>query len=475
MRERLDNGHSVEEGREAPCATAMNDISAPLPSDAAVAAPASAEGGEQATVAPYSWYVLAMLTFSFALACIDRLSFNILIEPMKRDLGASDTQMGLLGGAAFVLFYAAFGVPLARIADRGNRSLLLSLSVTAWSAITVLTGFCTNVFQMALTRVGLGIAEAGGTPASLSLIADMFPRSRMPFAASIYQSGMAIGGLVGAPVIGFIAHEYGWRVALWALGAPGILIGIVIYMTVREPRRMNPVAAKGTPAPRRTSLLRDCRVLFGDRRFSLLFLSQVMIGIPTGAIVVWLGVLLMRDFGVDLRVVGLISMLYFGVILMIAFIGSGYFISRLIARTGRHSYGALVPGLAAMLAAPLGVMMLLADSLEVSMILSCLFFFVMFVSRPAGNNLALEFAAPEQRGLAVSMILVATSLIGGGGGPALVGMISDRLAGSIGDVESLRWAMMTVVPLEVFLSGVAFMLMARAMRAEEGASSHIKA
>jgi MFS family permease len=429
------------------------------------------------TTTGYSWYALGVLTLCFAFAQLDRISFNILIEPMKRDFGASDTQMGLLAGLAFVLFYTVFGVPVARYADRGNRKLLLSISVTAWSLMTVVTGFATNVFQAGAARIGLGIAEAGCLPASMSMIPELFPKERRAFASSILQGGMALGALIGGPIVGIVAETHGWRWAMWTLGVPGIALGVLVHFTIREPRieRAKLAAAKAAQDgladdKPKSSVWADSAMLMRDRRFALLLACQLFVGLAVGVNIVWWTVLMQRDFGIDLQEVAIYAGGYFGIVLLIGYLSGGYLTTRMIARKGEQYFGALIPGLAAVASVPFGVAALLADSLQTSSILSVFFFFLLFVSRPAGNTLAVEFAPASQRGLAVSLMLLATNLVGAGGGPLLVGLISDALSPSMGEVEALRLGIICTVPVGVLFSGLLYLMIARVVARSQAAS-----
>ena len=186
----------------------------------------------------YRYYVLALLTLGYVFNFVDRQVMTILLEPIKAEFGATDTQMGLLSGLAFALFYATLGLPVARLADRWSRTKVLSISMTTWSAVTALCATATGFWHLALLRVGVGIGEAGGTPPSQSLLADYFAPERRAFAQGILATAPNIGILVGLFGGALIAEAFGWRTVFLVFGIPGVALALLIYLTVREPEKV---------------------------------------------------------------------------------------------------------------------------------------------------------------------------------------------------------------------------------------------
>jgi len=182
-------------------------------------------------------YVLALLTAIYALNFLDRTIFNVLIDPIKKEFGLSDTMMGLLAGFGFVLFYSILGLPIARLADRFNRRNIIAAAFALWSAMTAFCGLAQSVKTLALARIGVGIGESAGTPASQSLIADLFDKEERPRALGVYAIGTYLGVFLGYFMGGFVNHYYGWRAAFLAAGLPGIAIALILWLTVAEPRR----------------------------------------------------------------------------------------------------------------------------------------------------------------------------------------------------------------------------------------------
>ena len=176
-----------------------------------------------------------MLVYTFN--HIDRQILLILVEPIKTDLEVSDSAIGLLTGFGFAIFYATFGIPIAMWADRGNRRNILALSLATWSGMTALSGLAQNYWQLLLARMGVGVGEAGGTPPATSMIADLYAPKERAFALGIYTSGIGLGILAGFVIGGYVYQAFGWRVAFFVAGVPGLLLALIVRLTVREPVR----------------------------------------------------------------------------------------------------------------------------------------------------------------------------------------------------------------------------------------------
>ena len=196
---------------------------------------------DQASATPASatrrYYVLALLTIIYALNFLDRTIFNVLIEPIKKEFALSDTTMGLLAGFGFVLFYSLLGIPIARVADRLNRRNIVAIAFAFWSAMTALCGMATSVASLTLARIGVGLGESAGTPASQSIVSDLFGKNERPRALGIYAIGTYLGVFLGYFIGGYVSQHYGWRMAFFTAGLPGIALAAVVWLTVAEPKR----------------------------------------------------------------------------------------------------------------------------------------------------------------------------------------------------------------------------------------------
>jgi MFS family permease len=200
-------------------------------------------------VGGYAWYALGVLVLVYVMNFIDRQILSILAEDIKRDLKLDDAQLGFLYGTAFAVFYALFGIPLARLADSWYRGRLMAIGLAVWSSMTALSGFSTSYTQLAAARIGVGIGEASASPAAYSMIADYFPQQRRATALSIYSAGLYIGGGLSLPIGGFVLSRWnsaypdggplglvGWQAAFLAVGIPGLFLALWV-LSLREPLR----------------------------------------------------------------------------------------------------------------------------------------------------------------------------------------------------------------------------------------------
>ena len=185
----------------------------------------------------YRWYVVGVLTAVYASSQVDRQIMGMLLEPIKLELGANDTQMGFLVGLTFAVFYATLGMPIAMLADRSNRRNIVTAAISIWSAMTVVCGYAATFVQLALARIGVGVGEAGSSPPSHSMIADLFGPKERGTAMGVFALGVNIGLLIAYLGGGWLSEHYGWRMTFVAVGLPGLLIAAILYFTVAEPKR----------------------------------------------------------------------------------------------------------------------------------------------------------------------------------------------------------------------------------------------
>lgn len=215
--------------------------------------------GDQHRATPYAWYALGVMTLVYLLSFIDRQILSILAEEIRRDLGLTDAELGFLYGTAFALFYALFGIPLGRLADRWSRGRLMAIGLSLWSVMTMFSGFANSFTQLAIARIGVGIGEAGASPAAYSMLADYFSKRQRALANSIYASGLYLGMGLSLPLGGAISISWdrafpaaaplelvGWQVAFIAVGLPGLLVAYWVW-SLREPQRLD---ASGAPLAR---------------------------------------------------------------------------------------------------------------------------------------------------------------------------------------------------------------------------------
>ncbi len=193
--------------------------------------------------ARYRAFALAILLAAYILSFLDRQIVSILAEPIKRDLGLHDWQLGMLTGLAFALFYTTLGIPIARLAERYSRPWIIGGSIALWSLFTVLSGRAQTFPQMLIARMGVGVGEAGCNPCAHSLIADYTPKEKRASALATYSLGIPIGSLLGLVMGGLIADAYGWRTAFFVAGGPGLLLAVIAVVFLKEPRNYMTAAA----------------------------------------------------------------------------------------------------------------------------------------------------------------------------------------------------------------------------------------
>ena len=238
----------------------------------------------------YSGYVVFVLLAIYTLNFLDRQIVAILAAPIQTDLGLSDLQLGLVTGLAFAVFYSILGLPLAWLADRFNRVRLLSAACALWSAMTAVCGFANSFATLFLARIGVGVGEAACVPTSHSIISDYFGPEGRTRALAVFAMGIPVGTLAGLWIGGVVADAYGWRVAFFILGVPGILLALLAWLTVREPER----AADAPPAPRLGDAVRQ---LFAMPAYLRLTFAAALASLAGYGLVAFLGVYFVRQHG----------------------------------------------------------------------------------------------------------------------------------------------------------------------------------
>ncbi|MGB7906311.1 MAG: MFS transporter [Steroidobacteraceae bacterium] len=201
----------------------------------AAARPEAADGGVGTTL--QRWYVLLMMVLVYTLSIADRYVISTVLEPIRLELQLTDSGIAFLTGVSLALFYVVLGFPISWLIDRGNRRNIIAVCLIAWSVMTAFCGLSKNYIQLLLSRIGVGIGEAGGTPGANSIISDYFPQSKRPMALTVFSLGAPIGAWIGADIAGIVNDHYNWRTVFLVLGIPGVIVGLLIFFTVREPRR----------------------------------------------------------------------------------------------------------------------------------------------------------------------------------------------------------------------------------------------
>lgn len=408
----------------------------------------------------YRYYVLGILTLTSLLSIADRLIMSILLEDIKAEFTMSDTQLGLLAGLAFTLFYATMGIPIARLADRSNRKNIVAIALMVWSAMTALCGAATGFVGLFLARLGVGVGEAGGSPPSYSLIADYFKQHELARAMGIYTVGAVLGTGGGLMVGGLLAEAIGWRLTFLALGIPGILLGLVLMFTVKEPPRGRYDNRPETGA-QNESIRATLTSLLANKTYVRISISFALLTMVGYAMAIWMAPIMMRNFEVSVGEVGI----YLGIAYFIGGIPGpvlGGFLTDYLVRYDER-WRAWLPAVAI-----IGVVVAFWFSLNATSFWGFLGFFALAYAifmLPQAPSMSLLQASvhSSQRALAVSFALFINNMLGQALGPFLIGAVSDSLAAEHG-AKALNYAVLGLCTGAAILAAMSYQWTARAMQ-----------
>lgn len=398
--------------------------------------------------ARYASAVLALLCLVYVLNFLDRQLLSILAKPIQDELGISDGQLGLLGGLYFALFYCILGIPVAWLADRGNRVRILSIACALWSAATIACGMAQNYPQLALARMSVGVGEAGGVPPSYSIISDYFPASRRGTALGLFNLGPPIGQALGVAFGAKIAAAYDWRLAFILLGGAGLIAAMAVWGMIREPRRGGTdvkaaAAVVDDLAEEAVSFLGTLKMFATRPTLVLVALAAGATQFVTYATMGFTTLFLMREKGMTLDEVAVWYALLLGIC-----VSAGIFLSgRLIDRFGQRSpqvYG-LLPGIALAVAVPFFIGFVHAPAWPVALAFLAVPTFLNYFYLTPAVTLVQNAVSARQRTLAGAVLLLIMNLIGLGFGPTWVGAMSDWLRPAHPD-NSLQLAFYSLVP-----------------------------
>jgi MFS family permease len=413
----------------------------------------------------YRRYALWVLLIIYTLNFLDRQVVNILAEPIKRDLGLADWQLGMMTGLAFAIFYTVLGIPIARLAETKNRPFIIGASVAAWSAFTVLCGFTQNFWQLILARIGVGVGEAGCTPPAHSLITDYVPREKRASAIAFYSIGTPLGTLAGMAMGGLVADAYGWRAAFMVAGAPGVIFALIAAFTLVEPRRQlaADIAAR---ASSQISFAAAIAVLATKKTFWLVALAASIKAFIGYGYAPFIASFFFRNHGPEIAQLaagfGLKSAGFLGLALGLiggtagvvgAWLG-GVLADRLGARDLRAYV--MVPAIASLVTIPIFITAVSLDApmhaigfLSINALLATLWYGPVYAT-------AQSIVEPHMRATASAVLLLIINLIGLGLGPVAVGLLSDVLAGQmgLGEAQGVRWALIVSATLGLAAFGL---------------------
>ena len=410
----------------------------------------------------YRTFVLILLTIVYGFNFIDRQIVGILAPFIQEDLSLTNTELGLLIGLAFAVFYTTVAIPIAWLADRYNRVNILSIALATWSGFTALTGLATNFVQIGLARMGVGIGEAGGSPPSHSIISDMYPKEERASALGVYAMGIPIGVMaayfVTAALIGASSDDVNWREIFVFLGVSGILLAIIVKLVIREPVR---------GAMEFNDQREIAKPPFVESLKTLLRIPAwwaMCFGIAFGSFVSYsksafhTKYLVTLDPSFDFQTLVIIL----GVINGITYAGGAFFGARLADKWGKRdirAYGWL-PAISITLCLPIGIAAWWSPTVEMNLIFTSFFLIFMGIYLGPSFAIAQTLAPIHMRAMSTALFFFILNMIGLGLGPSISGWMIDLYNANYGNVESIRYAM-TVTSLMFIPSIISFLIVAR--------------
>lgn len=377
------------------------------------------------------WFI-AIFGVIYMFNFVDRTIIAVVGEAIRRDLALSDLQLGLMGGLAFSFFYAGLGIPLARLAERRSRVGLVVVVTLLWSIATMLSGAASSFLLLLLCRMGVGVGEAGFTPALVSMISDRFESHRRALVFSLIALGVPLGGAVAAVVGGAVAQSFGWRMAFVAVGAPGILFALILFLTVREPERIG--TTEGEAAPSFGAVLRRLR---RSPAFLHLTCGSGLVGLVGFGLNLFLIPLLVRVHGLPLPKAGLIFAISFSLATAFGTTLGGMLIGRFAARDLRW-YG-WAPALAIAVALPFYGAAILQSDWRVLVGLLFVATMALYAFLPAIMTVTQSLVEPRMRASAAALHAFGQTVAGLGIGSVTLGYLSDRFAATfyVGDYAAV--------------------------------------
>ena len=411
----------------------------------------------------YKRYALGLLLVVYIFNFIDRQILAILIEDIKQEILLSDAQLGFLGGIAFALFYTFAGIPIARWADTGSRRTIIALGIVVWSVMTAFTGAARSFTMLLIARIGVGVGEAACSPPAHSLISDYFPPERRGTALSIYSLGIPIGGALGTLIGAWVGAQFGWRMAFLVVGLPGLVLAVVVRLSLREPERGSserPSGLRAGSAEPDLTVAQVFRFMRRLRSFWHLAIAGALHAFVGYGVAYFIPSFFARVHGMGLAERGswLAGLALIGAIG--TFLG-GALSDRLAPRDMR--WYMWVPALATAAGVPLALCFYLIPNPYLALLVGV----PQAIAGPMylGPSFAMtqNLVRPQMRAVAAAILLFVLNLIGLGIGPWFVGFLSDSLAASFG-VESIRYALLSVVCIGNSWATVHYLLASRSLR-----------
>ena len=395
------------------------------------------------------WYVLIMMSLVYTLSIADRYVVSTVLEPIRIELRLTDSGIAFLTGVSLALFYVTFGFPISWLTDRRSRRNIISISLIIWSVMTTLCGVARNYGQLLFARIGVGIGEAGGTPAANSIISDYFPAARRPMALSVFSLGAPLGAWVGYNIAGAIADRFGWRAVFLALGVPGVIAGIAVFLTVREPRRGCLDAENAATAP---SFLHTMAFLWKQRAAVHVMAGSALSALWGWGLTYWTPAFLMRNYHISAGEAGSITGNAHLVGGTLATILTGWWVAQPYMTTDLRRVVRLLGWVTAFGTLASGVIFA-THSLFVAKTMFWIFIPTIYFYLGPSFGLVNNLAQCRMRAMFCATTLFVANVGNLVIAPQAVGFLSDWFAPNhIPDAESLRLALLCLVPTGLWAS-----------------------
>lgn len=410
--------------------------------------------------------ILCLLMLVYVMNFVDRQIIGILSPAIKAELGFSDTQLGLLKGFAFALLYVIAGIPIAWLADRYNRTRIVAISLVIWSGFTALTGMAGSFASMLLARVGVGIGEAGGSPPSHSIISDLYPKEERATALAVYSLGIPIGIGFSFLLAGALISVLGWRGVLIALGIVGVALALLVLLIVREPKRGMQENTNADIKP--ASMTESIRVLARIPSWWAMCMAVAFFSFGAYAITTWNIDYIVRfrpDYAPGLgngnfeSLMFRLGMIYLFVYSLGTYVGG--WITEKLAKNNVSAYG-WVPAVALMIGVPCIIAAFWVNSITMHLILFTIYTAAAGFYLGPGFAVAQTLAPVNMRAMSTALYFFVLNIIGLGGGPTLIGLLSESMIAEHGELLALRYAITTLI-VPYSLSIIAFFWVAKTM------------
>lgn len=416
---------------------------------------------------PYRFYVLILLAITYTLNTADRSILNIVLPPIKAEFALADWQLGVLAGPLFAIIYAICSIPFASLSDRTNRKRLIAVTMMVFSTATAACGMAASYLHLMVARFVTGAAESATVPAATSMIADLYGSGRRVWAIAIFSAGGSVGATVAGLVGGLVAHHYGWRYAFLAMGLPGLALGMLLLLSVKEPARVISDQASVTRPPLPVSVV--IGRVFSQPSFRWLCIGNLLLFFHNSGAKSFESLFLVKAHGLNLAQIGSVGTAL-GMIGLLVTLGVGRLSDALSARNVRWLM--YVPLIVALAGVATALVMLLASNRWVALVVG-----------GSGALFVLAYAAPlyaavqalvpgSMRARAMAFLLLLTNLIGVGLGPPLTGALSDLLSTQLGSIDGLRWALIVILAPN-FVAAFAFWRASRTLSADIARSGEL--